>query len=146
MNPPRLTPKERLMIVAKRSENPQILQDVRYLKFPQKQNVARLIVDYVYHVSPHCFFEPVLGTRSAWLLKPDSWIALQFGGYKITVSVRVLCRELESIESAPDMDVMQGRYRGLARFRIASLTHVPVAFRYIEYAFYKSKTEYRISH
>ena len=64
-------------------------------------DLGSVLVKFVYHLSPNCYFSKNSPVASEWVLKPKNWITLQFSSgrraadSKVIVSLAVLPKNLE---------------------------------------------------
>jgi len=101
-------------------------------------DVASVLVKFVYHLSPDCYFDPVKTPASEWVLRPKNWVGFYFSGGrsgcypKIIVSLDVWPTNLAM--EAKKLEIKQGRNRQWSKFTINDIGQVKEALNLIAYA------------
>jgi hypothetical protein len=84
-------------------------------------DVASVLVKFVYHLSPDCYFNPVKTVASEWVLRPRNWIAFYFSsgrsGFdpKVIVSLDVWPGNLEGDTK---LEIRQGKMPAWSKFTL----------------------------
>ena len=110
------------------------------------RGTALAVVDYVYSfVSPdEDINAPYFEKKTDWVLKPDNWIALTFGGrggYAIHVSVG-----MPTLSARTELNLRPGRFPDWTKFTITSPQQLPSAMLYLEEAYYGADSRHRRLH
>jgi len=97
-------------------------------------DVARVLARYVYHLAPDCYFEPLDGKTSEWVLRPRNWIDFYLstgrGGYdpKITISIDAY---KETFRGDTAFEMKPGRKPSWSKFTITNVGQIKDAIHLI---------------
>jgi hypothetical protein len=98
-------------------------------------DAASVLVKFVYHLSPDCYFNPVKTVASEWVLRPKNWVGFYFSagrsGYdpKIIVSLDVWPENLKS--EGDSLKIRQGRKPQWSKFTLNNIGQMSDALRLI---------------
>ena len=104
-------------------------------------DVASVLIKYIYHLSPECYFERMGGAASEWVLRPQNWIALYLSkgraglSGKVIVSVNLSPKDLRAVSK---LDIEPGRFPQWSKFTIKHVSEVKGALEAIEYVHQES--------
>ena len=87
-------------------------------------DLAGVLVKFVYHLSPDCYFARTSPIASEWGLRPKNWITFYFSAGrrgsdpKVIVSLHVLPKDLEGYTS---LEIGQGSHPQWSKFTVDSV-------------------------
>ncbi len=97
-------------------------------------DVASVLVRYVYHLSPDCYFEPVKSASSEWVLRAKNWIGFYFSTGRSGFDSKIIV----SIDAYPDtfrrdtkFEMKPGRKPSWSKFTIKEVGQIKDALHLI---------------
>jgi hypothetical protein len=100
-------------------------------------DIASVLIKFVYHLSPDCYFEPLKGTVSEWILRPKNWIGLYLSTGrsgrrpKIIVSIDLWPQNVPADIKIP---IRQGRLPQWSKFTVSDIAQLRDALALVAYA------------